>query len=1387
MENKLTINPGSGNIADRIANLSPAKLALLQLKLKKMGSPASCSQVIPRCAERESAQLSFAQQRLWILDRLEENSPLYNVPLAFRLSGACDIHALTRSLNEIIRRHEVLRTNFALIDGLPVQRVVPELTLDLPVVDLENLSDEERGFKVDMLVNAEARRPFDLLQEALLRASLFRLGLEEHLLIVVMHHIVTDGWSMGVFLRELAILYGAYSKRKPSPLPDLSIQYLDFAVWQREWLQGEVLATQLAYWREQLAGIPPVLELPADRPRPPLQSYRGALHPVTIPRPLSDGLKSVGRREGATLFMTLLTAFTALLHRYTGQEDIVVGSPIANRNRVEIEGLIGFFANTLVLRADLSENPSFPELLKRIRKTCLEAYSHQDLPFEKLVEELQPERSLSHGPLFQVMFVLQNSPGMMKKLGELQINRLDLRTGSAKFDLTLNLKEGAEGVNGWFEYSTDLFDAATIERMAGQFRTLLEGIVAEPDVHLSDLPLLTGAERHQLLVEWNDTKIDYPRACIHEIFEAQAERTPEAVAVVFEDQQLTYQELDERANRLAHYLIKLGVGPEVIVGICVERSLEMIEGLLGILKAGGAYLPLDPAYPKERVAFMLVDSKALILVTQENLRDKLPETGVVTICIDRNYAAIASILPENPVSVSLSAQPQPHNLAYVIYTSGSTGKPKGVQVPHVCAVNFLASMSRTPGLSDRDVLVAVTTISFDISVLELFLPLSVGAMILLVGREAASDGTRVMAALAASGGTVLQATPVTWRLLIAAGWHGAEGFKALCGGEPFPRDLLDELLRRKVRVWNMYGPTESTVWSSCCELTDSLTTISIGRPIANTRIYILDPNLQPVPVGVSGELYIGGDGVTRGYLYRPEQTRENFISDPFTGEPDVRIYKTGDLARYLPDGRIEVLGRIDHQVKIRGYRIELGEIEVVLASHTEISACVVVVQEKSGGDKALTAFVVQKKRTGLSVGSLRHWLGDKLPFYMIPERFFMVPALPLTPNGKIDRKALEKSEEGELAASTDFVPARDDLESKLVEIWQAVLKRNRIGVHDNFFDLGGHSLQAIRLTGEIEKQLNHKLPITALFQSPTIELLARRLTEEDWKPSWSSLVPLQPLGSKAPLIFTHGWGGDVYGFLGWVPHLGPDQPVYGIQAVGLDGKASRHITVESMATHYVQEILAFQPQGPFYLCGYSLGGLIAFEVAQQLCRCGHRVAMLALVDTYPICGIPWTIYMRVHGRQMASYLGRRCVFHLRRVWNMSNHDRRDYLRGRWAAFQYLISRNRTKQVITVPPPQDSQPPDVPLFGDYYAALFSAYRLSHYPGSAEVFLSDDARPVSRQIWKHIVRGGISFHKVSGGHLQLISSEYLPALAKSMATVLHHAQEKERAACPLGSQS
>ena len=1090
-------------------------------------------------AEPYTAPLSFAQLRLWFLYRLEPESPAYNLAAAVHLSGPLHERALHRSLQQIVHRHEALRTTFAEVDGRPVQVIHAAATVVLPVHDLQGLTGAEQQSAIQERASEEARQPFDLVHGPLLRVRLLKLGPAEHVFVVVMHHIVSDGWSIGIFIRELAELYEAFSKGDPCPLPPLPIQYVDFAHWQRDHLQGEKLAEHLAYWRAQLDGAPAILELPADHPRAAVQTFRGAVEAFSLPRRLAARLNALSRREGCTLFMTLLAAFKVLLYRYTSQEDLVVGTPIANRNRVEIESLIGLFVNTLVLRSTLSGNPSFRELLQRVRETALDAFAHQDLPFEKLMEELHPVRNLSHTPLFQVMFAMENAPEESLELAGLKATILELDSGAAKFDLTLSVHETPQGLTGSFEYNNDLFDAATIRRMIGHFGVLLDAIVADPDQPVSTVPLLTPAEEQQLLIEFNDTAQEVsPDERIDRRFEAQVERTPNAIAAVCGQQRLTFAELNDRANRLARYLRRRGIGPNVLVGVCAERSLEMLTGILAVLKAGGAYVPMDPGYPKERLAFMLRDTGARMLLTQEKLRSRLPVQDTEVICLDEplpewtGYDDLAEGKPDGVAALD--------TLAYVIYTSGSTGRPKGILISHSGLANYLAWCTSAYAVRAGEGAPVHSSISFDLTITALFPPLLAGRPVELLPEGPGIESLSV-ALERRRDFSLIKITPLHLEMLRheilpqqAAGLTRA----FVIGGE--------NLLAADLAFWqeaapetalvNEYGPTETVV--GCCiyqQRSDGRRTgsVPIGRPIANTQLYVLDRNLQPAPIGVPGELFVGGMGLAWGYLNRPDLTAEKFIPNPFAKTPGSRLYRTGDLVRHLSDGNLEYLGRVDNQVKIRGYRIELGEIEAVLREHRAVSEAVATARQDASGNRRLVAYVVPRASQAPSPDELQQELKERLPDYMLPAAVVVLDALPLSSNGKVDYSRLPDPDIARPEREGELVAPRSPAEALLERIWADVLHLDRVGVHDNFFELGGDSILCIQV---VAKSVQAGLHITPkqLFQRQTIAELAQAaaadspvVRQQDPVTGPAALTPVQHWFFEQNLANPHHWNQSV--------------------------------------------------------------------------------------------------------------------------------------------------------------------------------------------------------------------------------------------------------------------
>lgn len=1226
--------------------LTNSQRALLAAQLRRRTANAQSTGIPRRRAGLEELPLSFGQEQLWFIDQLAPGLSTYNIAGAVRMAGPLDRDALSSALDALVLRHEALRTRLVTIDSRPCQVVDPAGPVLVAATDLREVPDEERDEAWRAAATEEAQRPFVLDRGPLLRVLLLRLAEESHVLVITVHHTVFDGWSFPVLLQELAELYEAGTAGRAPELPELPVQFADFALWERERLQGETLDELVTYWRETLKGAP-VLQLPIDKPRPLVQTYDGATETADFGDTLLGGLKELGRGDGATLFMTLMAAFHVLLHRYSGQDDIVVGTVSANRGRPELEPLIGYLINTLPVRVDLSGDPTFPEVLERVRAATVGAYAHQDLPFAKIVDALRAPRDPSRHPLFQVGFMLADNQQRDLRAGELTWTSEELQTEAAKFDLLVSAVETDGQLSVGVSYATALYEAATVRRLLGHFRVLLDGIVADPTTPLSRLPIMTEAELRQEIVEWNDTAVEFPDWNLHQKFESQVDAHPDAVAVELAGAGVTYAELNAQANRIARRLRDLGVGPEVLVGVSMQRSARRMAGLLGILKAGGGYVPLDPEYPADRLAFMVEDAAMSVVLTDEASQAAVPTGSVTVVNLDREWEGLSAL---DGSDVEVTADPA--DVAYVIYTSGSTGRPKGVVVEHRQAVNFATAEIEHWPLGPGDRILQFASLNFDVSVLDMFGALLSGATLVLGTTETLLSPPRLAELIRGEGITFMCLPPAVLNLL------ADEQFPSLrvviAGGEAFSSELVRSWARPGMRFINGYGPTETTVGSTMAECHDNgIDPPPIGLPLTNYTAYVLDKHLNPVPVGVAGELHIGGASVTRGYLNRPELTAERFVHDPFGKVPDARMYKTGDLARRLPDGNLQFLGRFDDQVKIRGLRVELGEIEAVLASHPSVAQAAILVVEDQAGQKNLVGYARSAPDLpAVSQAELRVHLAEHLPAYMVPTHLVILDKFPLNANGKVDRSALPSPDSADTGA--DYVAPRTLVETVLVDMYASVLNLDRVGIENNFFDLGGNSLQAMQLITRLRKDLAVDTDVTAIFLAPTPAQLTSALTKkhglEDTSldeidldelgqlsedeaaallasvegggtapapsvPASGPLVALTDGPGEDPLYLVHAVGGTVYAFVNLAKDLGSRYKVYGVEAAGVRPGTSPAANLDAMVTRYVEAIRAAQPAGPYRLAGWSMGGLVALEAARRFEAAGAEVSLVGLLDT----------------------------------------------------------------------------------------------------------------------------------------------------------------------------
>ncbi len=1361
----------------KTTDLSEARRALLDRYLRgNLPQTAAPVSGIPRRTASGPAPLSFGQQQLWLLAQLMPDTPMYNESATLRITGALDVPVLEKSLNEFINRHEAWRTIFPIIDEQPAQVVQPAMPLRLPVIDLSSLPETQREGEALRLATENALQPFDLAQGPLLRAILVHLSENDHRLYMTLHHIIFDAVAIyQIFLPELHKLYEAFSHGEASPLAPLTLQYADFAAWQREVQHKEAVAKELAYWKEQLAGIPQVLEVPSDHPRPAVQRYKGSMQTFAFSRRLTDALKALSRQEGVTLYMTVTAAFQTLLHRYTGQNDLVIGTVTSDRKRPEVQGLVGYFLNTLVLRTNMDGDPTFRELLGRVREVVLSARRHEDVPFEYVVKELHPERTLSYSPVVQVLLAYQ--PSLPELPANWSCSQMDVQTNTSKFDLSVEIEERADGLIGRFVYNTDLFEDATIVRMIGHMETLLEGIVANPEQQIEKLPLLKEAERHTLLVDWNATQVAYPEdICLHQLIEEQVERTPQAIAVSFEQERLSYRELNKRANRLAHRLRELGVGPDVLVGVCMHRSLELVVGLLAILKAGGAYVPVDPDYPQDRIAFMLEDAQAPVLLTQSHLLGQFPASQAKVLCLDSDWPTIARCSAEN-----LEREVQPHHLAYVIYTSGSTGKPKGAMNTHRAICNRLLWMQDEYHLTAQDRVLQKTPFSFDVSVWEFFWPLLTGAHLVMARPGGHRDPAYLAELLKTQEITTLHFVPSMLQVFLEEARHYSypKLRRVICSGEALSAELQDRFFTcMQAELHNLYGPTEAAVdvtyWQ--CQKTPGQRIVPIGRPIANIQIHILDPLLQPVPIGVAGELHIGGIGLARGYLNRPELTAQKFIKNPFATEEGARLYKTGDLARYLPDGTIEYLGRLDHQIKIRGFRVELGEIEAVLESYAAVREAAVVAREDVPGDKRLVAYVTLQTGETASISELQQHLEKQVPAFMVPSAFVLLEKMPISSNGKLDRRALPAPEITRETSANAYVEPTSLVQGQLVQIWEELLDVRPIGIKDNFFSLGGHSLLAARLIEKIQQACGKKIALATLFAGPTVEQLALALTQDVSSTDYTSVVAVQASGSLRPFFFLHGdWTGGAFYCFTLARSLGSEQPFYVLETYKTAGLRDLSC-LEDMAAAHVKALRAAQPEGPYSLGGFCNGGLLAYEVARQLEEAGEHVDFLGLINP-----------SRAHEPDMLlQVIGR--IGHVLQF--KPDTEAHWYLRTRHAlrhVFRFMRPGDERladfHKLTAIDARLDKMfPPIEALYNDYvgvFGWLVSRYQLRTYNGKIDFYWAAD-EPYIQEGWSQVPmmkdKQEIEHHLVPGTHMSCVT-DYTEIVAERLSESLSRSQQEQ----------
>ncbi|MDB6053786.1 MAG: non-ribosomal peptide synthetase [Verrucomicrobiales bacterium] len=1324
---------------------------------------------------RDCFPLSFAQQRIWFLDQLHPNNPLYNVPSGFRLAGQLDVEALSRSLEAVISRHEILRTIYITNKGTPAQKVLDQWKFTLPVIDLSKEISPELALAERL--SSEAKIPFNLAHDLMIRASLFRLKPEEHALFINVHHIAFDEWSLEILVKEIGSFYESFLRKQSSSLPELPIQYADFAIWQQEEYANKHTQKQLDYWKKQLQGDLPVLEIRADRIRPAVRTYQGDRERRTLSPQLTANLKKLARQESVTLYILLLSIFKTLLHRYSGMEDIIVGTPISGRSQSEVENLLGFFVNTLAIRSPVGDQASFKEVLAKVRTHVLGAFAHQELPFDKLIEEIHSERNSNQNPLFDIVFALQNQQKEDFQFASLGLRPIEVHTHTAKFDLTFVAQDKGDTLHLILEYNSDIFEGPTVGRMLAHFEALAEGIVTNPVQSVGKFSLINAAERSNTFEIWNHTSTDYPKSkTVAQLFSEQAKRTPQAIAVQYGEKEISYAELDDRSNQVGSYLRKQGIGPNVLVGVFMERSVEMIVAWLGILKAGGAYVPLDLDYPAERIAFMIQDTEMPVILSNESLASRIPQSVAKILKLDADSAEIKQE-SKHPVISTATAE----NIAYVIYTSGSTGQPKGVMVPNRGIVRLVFNTNYVQ-LSEEERIAQASNSSFDAATFEVWGSLLHGGKLVGVTKEIMLAPKEFAAFLRDEKITSLFLTTALFNQTAAEDPTAFGTLKnVLFGGEACDPNSVRRVLQSMPphRLLHVYGPTEVTTFASWYEVktvAEGATTLPIGRPISNTTFHVLDRQLQEVPVGMAGELYLGGDGLALGYLRRPELTEQKFIQNP--ADLSEKLYKTGDLVRFLPDGNIEFLGRMDNQVKIRGFRIELEEVESALKSFPGVQEAVAIVREDVPGDKRLTGYISWKESEESNQDGLKSALKLKMPSYMIPAVIVEVKSFPLTPNGKINRKALPKPDEA-TPRQGDETP-RSYLETQLHKIWETVLGHSSFGVSDNFFEVGGHSLLAVKLMSQIETTLGKKMPVSVLFQSATIEKLAEAVRSTGAATRGGCLVEIQPKGSKPPIFWLHtlggGGGGGLFTYRKLAELLGRDQPSYGLVAPPVP-----FTSIESMAAHYIEEIRIIQPSGPYQLGGYCFGGVVAYEMARQLEVKGLPVRLLALLD----CSLPDNNGERTKkSPKLAVHFIRTLPLWLKHFLAQDNKAIRAQVDDKLARIQRKLRRwiglEKHDGVEHKPGSELGElidmthyPKDYKRYAEVHWEALIHYYAKPINGKAVLFKTEEPRLLrldDRAIWRRMIQGGVEIRDVTGKHEEILNDPHVQPLASQLRECL-----------------